>query len=668
IPSNITHNFWNDSAILPDASSSAIFYRWFDVGVSGAGNATAPGAQVTAFYGLNNNQGDNATATALNALGTANPALAQYVSEQDAARGVSAYGVSDVTGVATLLLASTLLAQATLPDGTYLGGYHLAVAIPGLANGTQWISGSVAPYPLKMDPATHDLENGSVVFPTYAPQLTVSSSSVLVEGALVANDTVAIGQNLTIQATFVNSGIGPINSVAVSLYYAEPAPFPPHLVATLPPFGALATGAHLTVNLTWLVAENVTGLNGTFVEDFFAIASWNGGNAPYGGSIADLVPVTIVPAFIHLTYTPPSVPLGSTSELATEGTITFVGRGNATINVTAIGHGATYFLGQTIAPSGPSFTVFLQPPLAMPPGTYTLNISATYNQRTVNLSFANGVTLAGPTSSTSTPWYEQSILGLPLWIWIIIAAGIAVGIFLFLWFLRSRTKGKLVECGECGELIPEAATVCPKCGAEFESDLVRCSRCSSTIPSNSAQCPECAAQLLGPETSDPERQGYQDFVEKFRVEARKELGDNYGEGAFWDWFKRQTTYVSFNQWKLQQAQGDRTGMAAPPPSSPSAPMDSTGQFQPAPPPKGGSGGASAPDLSGPRPPSGGAAAAGAGASAPARPAPAPAPTAPPAGPAPAAPGGGPAMKACGNCGKEIPPDYLVCPFCGAVTR
>src|SRR4029077_21045035 len=92
----------------------------------------------------------------------------------------------------------------------------------------------------------------------------------------------------------------------------------------------------------------------------------------------------------------------------------------------------------------------------------------------------------------------------------------------------------------------------------------RCSRCGSTIPSNSAVCPECSAQLLGADTADPERQGYQDFVEKFRTEAKKELGDNYGEGAFWDWWKRQPSYVSFNQWKLQQAQGSRAGMTAPP--------------------------------------------------------------------------------------------------------
>jgi RNA polymerase subunit RPABC4/transcription elongation factor Spt4 len=664
IPSNITNNFWNQSAILPDSSSSAIFYRWFQVTVNGAGSASAPGAQVTAFYGLNNNQADNATVTALNILSTANPAIAQYVQQYDARQGVSGYGISDNQGVATLLLASSVLTQATLPDGAFLGGYHVAISIPGLTNGTQWITGSVSPYPQHMNPATADANVGNVVFISYAPQLSVLSNSVLVDQSVVANDTVAIGQNLTIQVTLVNSGIGPINTVDVALLYAEKAPLAPHLLVTLPTSGALATGAQLTVNLTWRVAENVTGRNGTFTENFLVTGSWNGGGAPSGGTVEDVVAVKIVPAFIRLTYTPPSVPLVLSSELATSGTIAFIGRGNATINVTAVNLLHRYFLGATLSQSG-TYTVFLQPPADMVPGHYDLNVTATYNHRTVNLTLINAVTLSGSTSSTSTPWYEQSFLGLPLWIWIVIAAGIAVGIFLFLWFLRSQSKGKLVECGECGELIPENATVCPKCGAEFESDLVRCSRCSSTIPANSAQCPECAAQLLGPETSDPERQGYQDFVEKFRVEARKELGDNYGEGAFWDWFKRQTSYVSFNQWKLQQSQGDRTGMAAPPAAGP-APVDSTNQFQPGP-PKGGAGGAMGADpgagrSSTPSPPS--ASPPSASAALPTRPVPAAAPpaTSPPSG------GAGPAMKACGNCGKEIPPDYLVCPFCGAVTR
>ena len=133
-----------------------------------------------------------------------------------------------------------------------------------------------------------------------------------------------------------------------------------------------------------------------------------------------------------------------------------------------------------------------------------------------------------------------------------------VAILLFLFVARRQAAGKLVECGECGNLIPEDATVCPKCGAEFETDLIRCSRCASTIPADSKFCPECAAQLLGTPgeaESDPEKQAYADFTEKYRAEAKKELGDNYSEGAFWDWWKRQPTYTPFSQWSLQQGQG-----------------------------------------------------------------------------------------------------------------
>ena len=187
------------------------------------------------------------------------------------------------------------------------------------------------------------------------------------------------------------------------------------------------------------------------------------------------------------------------------------------------------------------------------------------------------------------------------------------------------------------------ATVCPKCGAEFESELVRCSRCSSTIPANSEFCPECGAQLLGAPgaaASDPERQAYADFTEKFRAEAKRELGDNYTESAFWDWWKRQPTYVPFSQWKVAQNKGaPRAGMSQPPLGSEST--------MPAAPYKEGAGpsGATAP-----------AAGAGAGYTSP-----------PPAAAAPAAAASG-SLKPCPNCGKEIPPEYLVCPFCGAVTQ
>ena len=82
----------------------------------------------------------------------------------------------------------------------------------------------------------------------------------------------------------------------------------------------------------------------------------------------------------------------------------------------------------------------------------------------------------------------------------------------------------------------------------------------------------------------PEKQAYADFTEKYRAEAKKELGDNYSEGAFWDWWKRQPTYTPFSQWSLQQGQGTaRAGMTAPPVGTQTTPELDAGRM----PPKGG---------------------------------------------------------------------------------
>jgi RNA polymerase subunit RPABC4/transcription elongation factor Spt4 len=658
IPSALPFAYWNQSAILPDATSTAVFYRWLDVTVLGAGAAPAAGAELTAFYSFDPNQQNNLTATALNQLSSASPALWAYVQHWDAVHQIPGYGVTGVTGEGFLLLASTVLTESTLPEGSFLGAYHVAASLAGVPNGTQWLSASVTPYPSAMDPAGVDQPIHPIVFANYAPSLSVPSSLVLADGIVVANDTVAIGQNLTVQIDVVNSGIGPVTTFSADLEYGQQLPLAPIQVVALQNFGALATGDSKLVNLTWTVSENITGRLGTIHALFYSIVTWNQGVAPDGGSVPATVPVTIVPAYIGLTYSPPTIDLVQGQDVASTGTIQYVGNETATINVTAVGHGGRYFVGQAISKPG-SFQLFVTPLFNMTAGTYDLNVSGFYNDRTVYVELPGALTVASTATTAPVPFLQQTFLGLPIWVWIAIIAIAAAGILIALWFLRSQAKGKLVECGECGELIPEAATICPKCGAEFESDLVRCSRCGSTIPSSSAQCPECAAQLLGPEVADPERQGYGDFVEKFRVEAKKELGENYGEGAFWDWYKRQGSFVSFNQWKLQQSQGSRAGMAAPPGSA-TEPVDLTAQFQ-SPPPRGGSGGASAPtDTTGAK--------AGAAAT------PAPAGGAPPpsgknaAAPAATPTGGSAAMKACSNCGKEIPPDYLVCPFCGAVTR
>ncbi|HEY6238384.1 MAG TPA: zinc ribbon domain-containing protein, partial [Thermoplasmata archaeon] len=559
--------FWNDSVAIPDATSHAYFYRWAAIPVVSSGQAPIPDAQAVAFYSYDSVQSNNATATSLNNLAVADPDLAAYVQSFDAEHGLPGYGQSGLQGSAFLLLASTVLDQATLPDGAFLGGYHVAITLAGGGAGaTQWGYVAVTPYPLGMTPATPDGQN-SFVYSNYAPALSFGATTLLVQSLPVPLDgLVAIGQAVTFQALITNSGTGPVSSFNVNLSYVLAPPFAPLLIAPEQSFGPLAAGGQQSVSLTWIVNESVVGDHGYFTGGFLLSSSWNGGVAPNGGVVTQNLLISLAPAFINLTFTPPSGVLDSTTEYLGDGQVTFNGSGEATINLTAVASdGTVYLIGQDLVHSGPfRASVVIDP--AMPAGTYSVVANATYNGRSVEVVTPNAFSIAG-SPAAATPWWEQKILGIPILYWILIAAAIVGGVVAFLLLARRTARGKLVECGECGALIPEDATACPQCGAEFETDLVRCSRCGSTIPSDSEVCPECAAQLLGKpeeEARDPERQGYNDLVERFRAEAKKELGDNYSEGAFWDWWKRQQTYLSFSQWRLQQSQGGRSGMGAPP--------------------------------------------------------------------------------------------------------
>ena len=367
------------------------------------------------------------------------------------------------------------------------------------------------------------------------------------------------------------------------------------------------------------------------------------GSVGYGFPDAQNVIVPTAPPEVQfVSFTGPSgTSLNVNDQYSSNGTIFINGPGEATITLTAtpVGGGSQITIGGDVTGNG-TFQFFWTAPLPLSAGTSYL-IQATASYKGVETTHTVG-TYSIPSTTSPVGFLLQKFLGLPLWVWIAIAAAAIVAILVVLMIFRRQAAGKLVECGECGELIPEDATVCPKCGAEFESDMVRCSRCSATIPANSKFCPECSAQLLGTPgegAADPERQAYADFTEKFRTEAKRELGDNYTESAFWDWWKRQATYVPFSQWSAQQNKGvPRAGMSAPPVGSEAVPPA-------APPPKGGA------------PPAGGAAAAPAAMTA-------PPPTAVPPPPA----SGGTSLKPCPNCGKEIPPEYLVCPLCGAVTQ
>jgi ribosomal protein L40E len=124
----------------------------------------------------------------------------------------------------------------------------------------------------------------------------------------------------------------------------------------------------------------------------------------------------------------------------------------------------------------------------------------------------------------------------------------------------------MVECGECGALIPESSRRCPKCGVEFEVGTAKCSECHAWIPSNSTSCPECNAKFISEAIEEEEdaylkkmRGQYESYVETFRDEAKRVLGKKYHDGKFSEWWKKQPTYTSFESWLAQEENKRKVG-------------------------------------------------------------------------------------------------------------
>ncbi|MDW5561693.1 MAG: CARDB domain-containing protein [Methanomassiliicoccus sp.] len=161
--------------------------------------------------------------------------------------------------------------------------------------------------------------------------------------------------------------------------------------------------------------------------------------------------------------------------------------------------------------------------------------------------------------------------GIPWYVYLMILAVIAAAIILFSAWLYKYGLGKMVECGECGALIPESSKRCPKCGVEFEVGTAKCSECSAWIPSNSATCPECGAKFIGDAIEEEEdaylkkmREQYEAYVDTFREEAKKAMGKKYSDSKFQEWFKKQPSYVSFESWLSQEEEKRKfTGVSCP---------------------------------------------------------------------------------------------------------
>src|SRR2546428_10043109 len=122
----------------------------------------------------------------------------------------------------------------------------------------------------------------------------------------------------------------------------------------------------------------------------------------------------------------------------------------------------------------------------------------------------------------------------------------------------------MVECGECGSFIPEDSTTCPKCGVEFEKDMAKCSNCQAWIPVDVKQCPECGVEFATGKVEmadyqEKMRLQYDEVVTKFKEEASRQLGRALSDREFQEWWRKQPTFVTFEDWLREEEEMRKMG-------------------------------------------------------------------------------------------------------------
>lgn len=203
-----------------------------------------------------------------------------------------------------------------------------------------------------------------------------------------------------------------------------------------------------------------------------------------------------------------------------------------------------------------NFYIAVHIPEGSEDGTYEIRVTADVNGKTFDQ-------------------YDQATVkaaaegGAPWWLYVIILAFVSAVILIFSAYLYKYGLGKMVECGECGALIPDSSKRCPKCGVEFETGTAKCSKCGAWIAANSVSCPDCGAKFITEAVEEEEneylksmREQYEAFVDTYREEAKKVLDKKYSDAKFPDWWKKQASYVTFETWLSQEEDKRKIGGVA----------------------------------------------------------------------------------------------------------
>jgi len=363
-------------------------------------------------------------------------------------------------------------------------------------------------------------------------------------------DNASVGEMLRLEVDVKNDGLSSVMGVPIEFRASEGDSYT-IIGTTESDFLADET---VTVNITWSVNVTIGTKELTVLVNPYQEVSER--NYTNGNTSVELL---INPPDAVISISLQTLKYDADSQVVVRGTVK-----NSLNNEPLAGLAVTVTLQDAIGqPVGESRTTttslngFFETQLYIPAGSegnYRISVQTEIGDRT--FSEGQDITVSSPFEPSALPW----------WVWLIIVVAVAAVIIGFSFYLYRYGLGKMVECGECGALIPESARRCPKCGTEFEVGTAKCSECGAWIPANATNCPECGVKFIGeaiPEEEDEYirkmRSQYEQMVDEHRERAKEELGKKYSDAKFYDWWKKQPSYITFEEWLSQEEERRKTG-------------------------------------------------------------------------------------------------------------
>jgi RNA polymerase subunit RPABC4/transcription elongation factor Spt4 len=94
--------------------------------------------------------------------------------------------------------------------------------------------------------------------------------------------------------------------------------------------------------------------------------------------------------------------------------------------------------------------------------------------------------------------------------------------------------------------------------------MAKCSNCQAWIPVDVKQCPECGVEFATGEVEmadyqEKMRLQYDEVVQKFKEDASRQLGRALSDKEFQEWWRKQPTFLTFEDWLREEEEMRKMG-------------------------------------------------------------------------------------------------------------